>query len=355
MIEKSDNEAMNGDRPTLLFKTNTRGMPLKSALEFWQQSAGSLYDVTISQPEAFHTTHCTFRFGELLLTHCISVAQKLNRSSYRVAADGYDHFEIQFFLKGHWSRQDGRQEAHAAPGDLIIHDTAQAHAGSASDFSNLTLFVPRSLLAPLLMSPDEHNMRVLAAHEPIVGLLRNHLDALWQVLPLLDEKQAAALALPTAELVAATLNGGAREDTSQGVAAVQLGEIRRYIDANALDTDLSPVRIAAAFGISLRKLTYLFSGDGGVASYLQRRRLTLARSALRDPAQAHKSIAAIGLEHGFVYAHNFTRAFQRLHGLTPREIRAVAQRNWISGTNESQSWFARAALWGGNGSCVLDG
>ncbi|RVJ67276.1 helix-turn-helix domain-containing protein [Sinorhizobium meliloti] len=345
-MDKTEEGRIKREQPALLFETDTRKMSLKRALEFWQESAGSLYDVNISQPEAFYTTHRTFRLGELLLTYCVSVAQKLSRSNYRVGVDGYDHFEVQFFLAGHWSRQDGRQEAQAAPGDLIIHDAAQAHAGSASDFANLTLFVPRPLLAPLLISPDEQNMRVLVADEPMVGLLRNHVDNLWRALPLLDERQAAALALPTVELIAATLNGVKKEDASRGVSFAQLGQIRHYIDAHALDPHLSPARIAAAFGISLRKLTYLFSSDGGVATYLQKRRLTLARAALRDPGQVRKSIAEIGLEHGFVYAHNFTRAFQRLHGLTPREMRALAQSNWTTGTHESQSWFDRAALWG---------
>ena len=335
------------EHPTLLFKTDTRAIPLKKALAFWEESAGSLYDFNIFQANEFHTAHCTFRLGDLLLTHCVSVAQKLSRSNYRIGADGYDHFEIQFFIDGHWRRHDGREEAYAGPGDMIVHDAAQAHAGSASDFCNLTLFVPRSLLARLLINPDDHNMRVLAAREPMVGLLRNHIDSLFRLLPQLDEKQAATLVAPTLELIAATLNGVPREDTMKGIAGAQLATIRRYIDAHALDPDLSPFQIAAHFTISLRKLAYLFSKDGGVASYIQERRLEMARRALRDPAQAHRSIGEIGLEHGFTYAHNFTRAFQRLYGITPREARAaVAQRYRMAGISESQNWFDRASQWG---------
>ncbi|SFU16329.1 helix-turn-helix domain-containing protein [Mesorhizobium sp. YR577] len=337
---------MKDDYPTLLFKTDTRAISLKKALEFWEESAGSLYDFNIFQTNEFHTTHCTFRFGEVLLTHCASVAQRLSRSNYRIGADGYDHFEIQFFIDGRWRRHDGREENYAGPGDVIVHDAAQAHAGSASNFCNLTLFVPRPLLARLLINPDEHNMRVLAAHEPMVGLLRNHIDSLFRILPQLDEKQAATLVAPTLELIAAALNGVPREDSIQGIAGAQLASIRRYIDGHALEPDLSPFRIAANFTISLRKLAYLFSNDGGVASYIQERRLNMARSALRDPAQAHKSIGEIGLEHGFTYPHNFTRAFQRLYCITPRETRAVAQRHRMAGTSESQNWFDRASQWG---------
>jgi AraC family transcriptional regulator, positive regulator of tynA and feaB len=324
---------------------DTRLMPLQSALDFWQESAGSLYDVHIFKPEAFYTAHRTFCFGDLLLTHCASVSQKLSRSSYRIGADGYDHFEIQFFLAGRWSRKDGRGEAQAGQGDLVIHDTAQPHAGSATDFTNITLFVPRSALAPLLSRPDEQNMRVLQADIPMVRLLHDHVDSLWRTLPLLNEQQAAALSRPTVELIAAVLNGLPREDTVQGVVDAQLAEIRRYIKDHILDRDLSPLRIASAFGISPRKLAYLFSGDAGVASHIQRLRLELARQALRDRTQAHKTIADIGLEHGFVYAHNFTRAFQRLHGLSPREVRAIAQRSWTASASEAQNWFDIASRW----------
>ncbi|MDX3926212.1 MAG: helix-turn-helix domain-containing protein [Shinella sp.] len=346
MREKFEREETMVNHPTLLFRTDTRRLPLIKALAFWDESAGSLYDFNITDPDAFHATNVTFQFGDLLLTHCISVAQKLSRSNYRIGTDGYDHFEVQFFLAGQWKRQDGRLEAQAGPGDLIIHDTAQAHAGAATDFSNLTLFVPRPLLAPLLNSPDEHNMRVFAAQEPMVALLRNHIDNLLRALPLLDEKQAAALVLPTVELIAATLNGAPREDTLHGIAAAHFSRIRRYIDAHILEPEISPEWVAGTFGISLRKLSYLFSAEGGIASYIQRQRLHLARQALRDRGQARKSVADIGLEHGFPYPQNFTRAFQRVYSMTPREVRAIAQKNWLAGRSESLNWFQRASRWG---------
>jgi len=164
----ADKLSPDGTSP-LVSDINTRALPLKSALDFWRESAGSLYDVTIFQPDGFHTVHRTLRFGHLLLIHCVSVAQKLSRSNYRTGADGYDHFQVQFFLAGHWSRQDGRQEGQAGPGDLVVHDAAQAHAGAATDFASAMLFLPRPLLAPMLTRPDEQNMRVLAADEPMVA------------------------------------------------------------------------------------------------------------------------------------------------------------------------------------------
>ncbi|MHC1550513.1 helix-turn-helix domain-containing protein [Phyllobacterium sp. K27] len=334
------------DRSVLLFNIDTRPLSQKKALEFWEESAGSLYDFYITEPNRFFTHGCTFRFGDILLTYCASVGQKLSRSSYRIGTDGFDHFEVQFFMEGLWRRQDGLLEAQAGAGDLIVHDTAQAHAGAASDFSNITLFVPRPLLAPLLNRPDEQNMRVIDGRDPLVSLLRNHINNLFRALPVLDAMQAASMVSPTVELIAATLNGAPREDVSRGIAAAQFNDICRYIDAHVLEPDISPERLAGLFGISLRKLAYLFSAEGGVASYIQRRRLHLARQALRDRGQAHKSIADISQQHGFPYAQNFTRAFYRAYGMTPREARAVAQRSWLAGASESLSWFHRASRWG---------
>ncbi|MET3648990.1 helix-turn-helix domain-containing protein [Phyllobacterium ifriqiyense] len=337
---------MPPEKSGLLFDTDTRMLPLKKAVAFWQESAGSLYDFHIAAPESFYTHGRTLCFGEILLNYCVSVEQKLSRSSYRIGMDGFDHYEVQFFLDGIWRRGDGKLEAQAGPGDLIVHDTAQAHAGSASDFTNITLFVPRYLLAPLLNQPDEHNMRVIGSHNPLVGLLRSHVSGLFHALPSLDPLQAGSMVLPTVELIAATLNGAPREENQRGVKAAQFNEIRRYIDQHVLDQGLSAERLAVAFGISLRKLAYLFSPEGGIASYIQKRRLHFARQCLRDHRHADKSIADIGLEHGFVYPPNFTRAFQQTYGMTPRETRAMARRTWLGGERESPSWFYRASRWG---------
>ena len=345
-MNEANGTLVQPDRTTVLFDTETRTLSLKKALEFWEESAGSLYDFHIARPESFYTHGRTLCFGELLLNYCVSVEQKLSRSSYRIGMDGFDHYEVQFFLDGIWRRGDGKLEAQAGPGDLIVHDTAQAHAGSASDFTNITLFVPRFLLAPLLNRPDEHNMRVISSHNPLMGLLRSHVSGLFHALPSLDSVQAASMVLPTVELIAATLNGTPREDNSRGVAAAQFNQIRRYVDEHVLDRGLGAERLAVTFGISLRKLAYLFSPEGGVASYIQKRRLHFARRCLRDQRQAHKSIADIGLEHGFIYAPNFTRAFQQTYGMTPRETRAVARRTWSAGEGESPSWFYRASRWG---------
>ncbi len=186
------------DRSTLLFDTDTRKLPLKKALGFWEESAGSLYDFHIARPETFYTHGRTLCFGEVLLNYCASVEQKLSRSTYRIGMDGFDHYEVQFFLNGNWRRGDGRREAQAGPGDLVVHDTAQAHAGSASDFTNVTLFVPRALLEPLLDRPDEQNMRVIGSDNPLVSLLRRHVIGLFRTLPSLDATQAALIESRTA-------------------------------------------------------------------------------------------------------------------------------------------------------------
>ena len=328
---------------TLLSRQDSRHLPLGEALNQWQENAGSLYDIHLRDRETFFNTGSTFHFGDLLLIHCRSVAQKLSRSGYRIGADGYDHYQVQLYLAGHWSRQDGRMEAQAGPGDLVFHDAAQPHAGAATDFDNLTLFIPRQLLAPLLNRPDEHNMRVITAHEPLGHLLRSHIQDLFRALPLLQEPQAATFVRPTVELAAATLNGAPREETRSGIVSAQSREIRHYIDRHALDPDLSPARIAGLCGISLRKLAYLFEEEGGVAHYIQSQRLYLARQALRDPSQAHKSVAGISLEHGFLHAQNFTRAFQRAFGMTPRETRAMAQKNPGTGAHGTLSWIEQVS------------
>lgn len=52
--------------------------------------------------------------------------------------------------------------------------------------------------------------------------------------------------------------------------------------------------------------------------------LPLVALALRSPEWRHLTISEIGSAHGFANAENFSRAFRREYGLSPREVRQLA-------------------------------
>lgn len=307
---------------------DTKGLAVSDAAAAWQQSIGVMFDTRLRQaPDgAFHARVEGFQFDELLLGTCRSAAQTFDRSPRRIGRDNLDHVLLQFYTEGSCGRRDGSSAERTRPGDLWISDLAQPLATTVTGFSNLTAVVPRRLLAPLLSAPDEHNMRVLPGSNPLVRLLHSHLVAMFQSGSQLMPQDAEALLQPTLQLAAAAINGGVREEGRQGVLSSLFGAIARHIELHIADPALSVDGVAAAFGISQRKLYYLFEPWDGFASYVQKQRLQACRRALADPSQRHLSVAEIAEAYGFTHPKSFSRAFRRHIGMTAREVRSLAMR-----------------------------
>lgn len=305
---------------------HVEGLAAKEAIAVWQETIGVLYDVRLRNKvdDGFHFHADAFHFGDVVLTSYKCTAQSFDRSRARIGRDGLDHITLQFCLQGRHGRRDGGSGDAAGPGDLIVADLAQPQATGTTDFDSLNFTVPRRLLAPLLKAPDEQNMRVISGKAPLAALLRNHLQGLYQGVPAMSRQDAEAVVGPTLELAAAALNAAATEENAASVRLALTGEVRRYVDNHIVDRGLSAETVAGSFGISTRKLYYLFEPYGGFSSYVQEERLRRCRAELVDPEHRHESIAEIAERYGFSHRKSFIRAFRRTFDVTPREMRALA-------------------------------
>lgn len=304
---------------------NTEGLGQAEAIAAWQESIGLLYDVRLrNSADRFHFHADAFHLGEIVLTGYQCAAHSFDRSRARIGRDGLDHITLQVCTRGSHGRRDGGSADQARPGDLLVADLAQPQATAASDFDSLNLTIPRRLLAPLLKAPDEQNLRLISGSAPLAALLRNHLQGLYLGAARMSCDEAVAIVHPTVELAAAALNAAVSEESVASVRLALTRQIGRYIDEQIASPGLTIEAIAAAFGISTRKLHYLFEPHGGVSSYVTRARLHRARALLADPAQQGRSIAEIAESCGFAYRTNFVRAFRKRFGVTPREVRAHA-------------------------------
>ena len=95
--------------------------------------------------------------------------------------------------------------------------------------------------------------------------------------------------------------------------------IRSHINDRLDCQRLSPATIQAAFQVSRATLYRMFGAEGGLARYIRRCRLQEASVILvRIP---ERPIIEIAYAAGFRSASDFSRAFRRAHGMTPRDFR----------------------------------
>lgn len=96
-------------------------------------------------------------------------------------------------------------------------------------------------------------------------------------------------------------------------------KILRYIRDRLYQNSLSPGDIQSAFQLSRPTLYRMFEVDGGLVEYIRNCRLQDAEAELLTSSAL--AIIDIAYRTGFNSGSDFSRAFRRAYGVTPREFR----------------------------------
>lgn len=305
---------------------DTGGLPKREALECWREQLEQIAEPRFMKEseDDFHARVETVIVDKLVIGDTQITTQGFERSRFCIARHGVDHYVLHFFRNGRLICRQTETGSTLRPGDLLVADMTHPQRIALVDMDALHVAVPRPVLAPLLLEPDAYALRYIPGDNVLVQLLHDHMFSLVAHAPRMTVQQAQALMPSVLDLAAAAINGAVGERTVDGVGQSLTRAVRHHIGTHTLDPELTPANIAAHFGISPRKLSYLFQEDGGVATYIQHERLRLARVALMDPAQRSRTIGEIAEAHGFSHRTSFIRAFERAFDLTPGQQRALA-------------------------------
>lgn len=105
-----------------------------------------------------------------------------------------------------------------------------------------------------------------------------------------------------------------------------LRRLRQAIESQMPDHGLSLRRLADSEGVTPRYVQKLFGANGETFSgYLRTRRLERCRQDLASPQHAECSISDIYNRWGFKGATQFSRAFSKRFGASPRQVRRQAK------------------------------
>jgi AraC-like DNA-binding protein len=309
--------------PRSRFDTTT--MRQKDAHLMWRESIGVLFDTRLRAPteDPFFASVDAALIGGVGVARTRSTSQDFDRSRYKIARDGMDGYLVQFYLSGE-SGSRRTSGSVARPGDLYVIDMAQPLATSTIDHEHLSLVIPRQMLAPRLKRPNDSHELVLPAKMPLVSLLRDTLGSLHKQLDHISVGDAEAVLSPLLDLAGAAINSQTSEGNAASVGHALSIAVRRYITDQLLEPDLTVERVMAAFGLSRRTVYRLLEQVGGFSVFLAQQRLRRAFVNLRSPDYRHVAIADLALAHGFTNAANFSRAFRREFGLSPRELRHLS-------------------------------
>jgi len=306
------------------------GVGARERYEIWHDSIACIFDVDAKRDVRgadFHAEVDAHMLGSVMLARTSTRNQIWRRTAEVMARDGMDHFMIQLYERGdmRWSTRTG--DRNMPENGLVVFDLAQPVTVTTDDFSNLSLIIPRQMLEPQLKTGDSQHLRVLDGREPMVDLLRDHMVSLKRLAPRMTLGQAGEVSPSTVGLAAACLNGAIDDRPEQlgGVAMAQLARLRRLIEANLSNPELSAAWIAKQGGVSRSKLYTLFEPFDGVAAYIRERRLRRALLQLAAHSDGPVPINRVATAAGYTSEAAFTRAFTARYGVTPSEVRRSGQ------------------------------
>ena len=306
------------------FSTDQHDAP--DRFEAWRESIGVIFDVEPPDPRLlsrFTASVRTYHLGQMLVSGTGFGDQQFKRDARRLSSDGLDHFLVQLYYAGGLVGTTRHGEMNVRPGDIQILDLTQPHVSDARNSSTIVITVQRDLMARMLPPRVDPHGVVLKGDRGTGALLADYIASLFRRLESVEEAEAPFVANATAQMIAACLQpsmrtAGRARAQIEGVVA---DRIKRYIEANLGSRDLSPAALCSRFRISRAQLYRIFEPLGGVASYIQARRLDRALAVLRDPAHRGSRVFEIAFDAGFSSIAHFSAAFRRQFGFSPSDAR----------------------------------
>ena len=274
-----------------------------------------------SLDDGFPADHTAWNLGGMLIVQQRAPAHSYMRSAAKLRSSSIDHWYIALPYTGRsWTEVD-RRVAENQPGKLEIRSLGYPFRGRATESQSLFLYLPRDLFADAAATLDAKNNSILSGN--FADLLLDYLNNIEARLRSLTADDLPRIVHATRSMIIACLSPPAEHAaaTEQLVSVALMERARRYVHNNLDAAHLTPDLMCRALGVSRSRLYQLFEPSGGVLHYIQSRRLLAAHVALSDPADSRR-IVNIAEAVGFSSAANFSRAFSKEFGYSPREVRS---------------------------------
>ena len=134
-------------------------------------------------------------------------------------------------------------------------------------------------------------------------------------LPAAIRSMVAACVAPSADRSACAL---------PQIKLTMMEKVRQAVSRNLRSPSLGPRKLCRETAMSRSQLYRVLEREGGVANYIQRRRLSESFSMLCDTS-SNLPISEIAASLCFSDPSSFSRAFRREFGLAPSDVRASAR------------------------------
>jgi AraC-like DNA-binding protein len=269
--------------------------------------------------------------GRLELFDIIIDPIAIYRRTEDIDKDSNDDFLLATQLEGTVVVKEGNVEFTQHPGSLALMSAGEPYTVIHTQKSHrLILHIPNEIYQERIQANKEQlNFRPrLMPAGGLTTIIHEMLKSLVFEADKLPRTEQYTLAECLLELTAAVLRSEVDQDyeLQHAKQSALFRRILEFMEANYMDCELTPEKIAVANGISIRYLHSLFQQAGmTVSKWIWERRLKATREDLLDQGMNHKRVSEIAYHRGFNDPAHFSRAFKTRFDISPSKLRQVAQ------------------------------
>ena len=255
----------------------------------------------------------------------------IHRRTEDIAKDDNDDYLLATQLEGTVVVKQGEVEFTQHPGSLALMSAGEPYTVIHTQKSHrLILHIPNEIYRErILVHQEQREFRPrLMPAGGLTTIVHYMLKSLAYEADKLAVTEQYTLAESLLELTAAMLRSEVDHEYEQQHAkqSALFRRILEFMEANYMDCELTPERIADANGISIRYLHSLFQQAGiTVSKWIWERRLKATREDLLDPSMAHRRVSEIAYHRGFNDPAHFSRAFKTRFKISPSKLRQLAE------------------------------
>jgi AraC-like DNA-binding protein len=308
---------------------STKGLEKTRQFQAWREGHAALFDrfdTPLRPEDGYRGEAVVCRLGDMAIARGRFDPHACERSAAKAAADGVDYHFVSAWLTGGYVGRTARGELRVEAGDVAIIDFAQPISLELAASEILLAIIPRTLLQSIFPAVDDFHGVVVPRRTVAAQLLGDFMRSLHQRARTLEDADVELAIAATGMMLRICLREAVEGRARLPGADVGLLErLRAQIETELSSSALSPDRLAAAAGVSRTQLYRLFEPYGGVARYVQSRRLHRSFLGLIDPLQSERQVSAIAFDCGFSSEAHFSRTFRQAFGMTPSDARRFAR------------------------------
>ncbi|MFC6026826.1 MULTISPECIES: helix-turn-helix domain-containing protein [Methylobacterium] len=268
-----------------------------------------------------------------------------SRDAARVRRDGFDHFVLHLLLSGELVSGPIEDERRLSPGEIMIVDTSRPHRSQMERARLISVQLAREHVRSVLGTIDHIHGAILPA--AAAGLLSDFLSSFVRRVATLPPDGTGHAARAVTELLGlglANLPITDRALSHEAADPVRRARAEAFIAAHLMDAGLDVQAVASGIGMSRSALYKVFGVDGGIARYIQQRRLEAVRKALLRPGE-DRPLASLAHEHGFANESHFSRVFAGAYGAPPGRFRTEIRQARSTGARDGVAPDPVLARW----------